>query len=74
LNRNAAVKEYIKFMDLSELEESSSFENIDIIGEYKTSVERIQQIINRQTLYDILYEVTNKTIHYEIVISKLYHD
>lgn len=38
LNRNAAINEYIKFMDVSELEESSSFEDIDSIGEHKIAV------------------------------------
>lgn len=57
LNRSAAIKEYIKFMDASELEESSSFEDIDIIGEYKTVVNQIK--VEKQTLNDILYEVTN---------------
>ncbi|MGB4439295.1 MAG: transposase [Sedimentibacter sp.] len=37
LDRKVAIEEYIKFMDSSELEESSSFEDIQIIGECKTS-------------------------------------
>ena len=57
LNRSTAIKEYIKFMDASELEESSSFEDIDIIGEYKTVVNQIK--VEKQTLDGILYEVTN---------------
>lgn len=57
LNRNAAINEYIKFMDASGLEESSSFEDIDIIGEHKTAVNQIK--IEKPTLDDILYEVTN---------------
>ncbi len=57
LNRNSAINEYIKFMDASELEDGSSFENIDIIGEHKTAVNQTK--IEKQTLDDILYEVTN---------------
>ena len=55
LNRKAAIDEYIKFMDSSKLEEYSKFEDIDILGECKTSVNEDE----KQTLDDILYEVTN---------------
>lgn len=57
LNRNSAINEYIKFMDASELEDGSSFEDIDIIGEHKIAVNQTK--IEKPTLDDILYEVTN---------------
>lgn len=57
LNRNTAINKYIKYMDESELEDSSNFEDIDVIGEHKTAVNQTK--IEKPTLDDILYEVTN---------------
>ena len=65
LNRKAAIEEYVKFMDSSVLEESSSFEDIDIIGEYKTAVEQVK--IERQSLDDILYEATNDEVLFKLI-------
>lgn len=65
LDRKSAIEEYIKFMNSIELEESFKFENIDIIGEYKTSIEQI--IIDRQTLDDILHEVTDNEELYRLI-------
>lgn len=65
LNRKAAIEEYVKFMDSSVLEESASFEDIDIIGEYKTAVEQVK--IERQSLDDILYEATNDEVLFKLI-------
>lgn len=65
LNRKAAIEEYVKFMDTSVLEESASFEDIDIIGEYKTAVEQVK--IERQSLDDILYEATNDEVLFKLI-------
>ena len=59
-NRNNAIIEYKKFMDSSEMEESSNFEDSLVIGEVKTLNLNIQQLkSDEKTLDDILREVTD---------------
>ncbi|MGD9678716.1 MAG: transposase [Vulcanibacillus sp.] len=66
LNRKTAIEEYIKFMDSSELEESSGFEDIQVIGEYKAS--NLQIKMEKQSLDDILYEaVDNNEVLFKLI-------
>lgn len=53
-DRNAALKEYVKFMDAAEMEESIDFEDADVIGEMEDN-EKDDEI---PSLDDILNKVT----------------
>lgn len=55
LDRNAAIKEYIKFMDENELEDSKNFEDILVISDN----EACSREIKNKTLDEILREIAN---------------
>lgn len=60
LDRNVAIEEYIKFMDLCEFEDRVKFEDTDIIGEIESYKEKIKTEI--QSLDSILLEAVNDNI------------
>ena len=67
-NRQEAIKAYGKFMDMEEMEEGSIFEEGLFIGEnQKTLANKHLEAIQRQSLDDILYEVTKDKAIYEAI-------
>lgn len=72
-NRTKAIKEYHNFMDDKELEESSVFEEVKIIGDKKYKKEEVKktnQKDSRKSLDDILKEVTREESIYTLIKNR----
>lgn len=68
-DRGEAIKAYQKFMDADKLEEEGMFERVSVIGANETSQKYVQPILEKQSLDDILIEVTKDKAIYEAIKS-----
>ncbi|SNS43309.1 REP element-mobilizing transposase RayT [Anaerovirgula multivorans] len=65
-NRQQAIKAYVKFMDMGQMEESSAFEKVVAIGEnQETVISKALEAPARKGLDEILYEATKDKSIYE---------